>query len=340
MPSVQKCRDLATALAARALLHAGEGRFDEAWQDLLACHRLGRLVGRGATLIEALVGSAIDQVASRAESAFLERARPTAKQARAYLRDLQGLPPMAPLADKVDLGERFMFLDSVMLLRRHGPRFLEGLSATGPLKEPVPKEPDPKEQQALDAIDWDTILRTGNRWYDRMVAALRVQDRAAREKQLDRIEEDLKKLKQDVAANPVDVAKLFLGVEEPGKMASQKLGNVLIGLLMPAIRKVQNAYDRAEQVQRNQQVAFALAAYRGDHGRYPEKLDALAPQYLAQVPGDLFSGEPLIYRPGEDRYLFYSVGVNGQDDGGRWYDDDPPGDDPGVRMPLPELKWK
>jgi hypothetical protein len=34
------------------------------------------------------------------------------------------------------------------------------------------------------------------------------------------------------------------------------------------------------------------------------------------------------------------VGVNGKDEGGRWYDDVPPGDDPGVRMPLPELKRK
>jgi hypothetical protein len=38
--------------------------------------------------------------------------------------------------------------------------------------------------------------------------------------------------------------------------------------------------------------------------------------------------------------LFYSVGANGIDDGGRWLDDDPPGDDPGVRMPLSELKPK
>ena len=54
----------------------------------------------------------------------------------------------------------------------------------------------------------------------------------------------------------------------------------------------------------------------------------------------LFAGKPLIYRPSETGYLLYSVGVNGKDDEGRWYDDDPPGDDPSVRMPLPELKPK
>ncbi len=109
---------------------------------------------------------------------------------------------------------------------------------------------------------------------------------------------------------------------------------------MPATGKVQHAYDRDEQGQRNEQVAFALAAYRRDHGTYPAKLDDLAPKYLAAVPEDLFSGRALVYHPSEKGYLFYSVGVNGKDDGGRSYDDDPPGDDLPVSMPLPALKPK
>jgi hypothetical protein len=55
------------------------------------------------------------------------------------------------------------------------------------------------------------------------------------------------------------------------------------------------------------------------------------------VPNDLFSGKDLIYRRTPEGYLFYSVGANEKDDEGRWYDDDPKGDDPGVRMPLPPL---
>ena len=87
-------------------------------------------------------------------------------------------------------------------------------------------------------------------------------------------------------------------------------------------------------------MAFALAAYRADHGHYPEKLGELAPKYLAAVPDDLFSGKALIYRTEGKGYLLYSVGANGRDDGGRWIDDDPPGDDLRVRMPLPEPKAK
>ena len=137
--------------------------------------------------------------------------------------------------------------------------------------------------------------------------------------------------------NRPDSRRLLLA-DSLGKTKGKVIGGVLFCLLMPAARKMQNSYDRNEQIQRNLQVAFALAAYHRDHGDYPAKLGDLAPKYLPSVPDDVFSGKPLIYRPAEKGYLFYSVGTNGVDDGGRSADDDPKGDDLPVRMPLPELK--
>jgi hypothetical protein len=67
LPNVQRCRELAAALVCRAMLRVAEGKVDEALQDLLASHRLGRLVARGATLIELLVGLAIDQITNKAD---------------------------------------------------------------------------------------------------------------------------------------------------------------------------------------------------------------------------------------------------------------------------------
>jgi hypothetical protein len=332
LPSVGKCRELANALSARAMLRVAEGKADEAWQDLLACHRLGRLVARGATLIEALVGIAIDQIATQADLAYLERAGLTSGQARGRLKDLQGLPPLPPPADKIDLGERFVYLDCVQRFRRGGVGTLQELDGR------PGRKPTAVELWALGLIDWAPALREGNRWYDRLAAAMRLQGRAEREEALDKIEEELKALKKR-ATGPEDFAwRLALGKDLPDREAGKAIGEVLIGLLVPAARKVQGAYDRAEQVQRNLRVAFALAAYRADRGRYPARLDELAPGYLAAVPGDLFSGKPLVYRPSDKGYQFYSMGINGKDEGGRWYDDDPPGDDPGVRMPLPPLK--
>ena len=65
------------------------------------------------------------------------------------------------------------------------------------------------------------------------------------------------------------------------------------------------------------------------------KLADLTPTYLNQVPKDLFTGNDLIYRPDANGFLLYSVGVNGRDDGGRSYTDQPEGDDIVVRIPQP-----
>ena len=108
--------------------------------------------------------------------------------------------------------------------------------------------------------------------------------------------------------------------------------------MLPAVPQARSAEDGAAQMGRSLRVAFALAAYRSDHGGYPEALDQLLPKYSREIPDDLFSGKALIYRPSQDGYLLYSVGFNGKDDSGRWYDDEPAGDDPSIPMPPRAVK--
>ena len=329
LPGVQKCRELASALSCRAMLRINDGKFDDAWADILACHRLGRLMTQGATLIETLVGIAICQIASNATLTYLERADLTSKQALDRLKDLRGLPPLVPIADNIDVGERMMGLDALQNIRRNGAKGFASL-----IGEPSIVIPD--EKKALEVMDWVATMQTMNKWYDRMAAAMRLKDRAARLKAFEKIEEEFVKFK--TALSDEEKVKKLLKEKDAGKEIGKALGNVLMSLLSPAVHKVQIAHDRATQVQQNLHVAFAMAAYKKDAGRYPAKLADLAPKYLAAVPGDLFSGKALIYKPTEKGYLFYSVGPNGKDDGGRWYDDEPRGDDPRVKMPLPELK--
>ncbi len=335
LPNVQKNRELASTLCIRAMLRVNEGKMDETWQDLLACHRLARLLGRGACLIEYLVAVAIEQVASTATLAYLDRADLSAQQAIDRLKEMQSLSPMPSVADKIDLAERFMYLDCAQMLRRGGIGMLETLSGGSKVEKPTEEE-----LKGLTRIDWEPMLRDGNKWYDRMTAAGRAKTREEREKLFDQIDEDLKALKKE-GVGTENLAKLLSAKSgEPDKEVSRAIGKALIGLMLPATRKVQTSSDRCEQIQRNLQLAFALHAFQKDTGKYPAKLGELAPKYLATVPDDIFSGKPLIYRLEGKGYLLYSFGPNGKDDNGRWLDDDPPGDDPNVRMPLPELKKK
>jgi hypothetical protein len=65
-------------------------------------------------------------------------------------------------------------------------------------------------------------------------------------------------------------------------------------------------------------VACALERYWLAHGEYPQTLDVLAPQFIAQLPHDIINGQPLHYRRSDDgRFILYSVGWNETDDGGQ-----------------------
>jgi hypothetical protein len=139
-------------------------------------------------------------------------------------------------------------------------------------------------------------------------------------------------------AKPANIAQLLQGGQPPDRAVGKAIGHVLSGVLMPAVGRVQDAHDRIDQGRRNLHVAFALAAYRAEQGRFPAGLGELVPKYLAAMPDDLFSGKALVYRPSADGYVLYSVGVNEKDDGGRGPDDDRRGDDLAVVIPLPKLK--
>ena len=87
----------------------------------------------------------------------------------------------------------------------------------------------------------------------------------------------------------------------------------------------------------NINVAYALAEWKTKNGSYPKSLDQLVSAgLLKSAPIDHFDGKPLKYVRGDEGFLIYSIGQNGEDEGGRWYDDEPQGDDPRIRIPIPE----
>jgi len=76
-------------------------------------------------------------------------------------------------------------------------------------------------------------------------------------------------------------------------------------------------------------VGLALELYRAEKGEYPDSLDALAPEYLSEVPPDEFTGKPLQYVMNRDGFIVYSVGPNLSDDGGV----------PGVPNNVLDIPW-
>jgi hypothetical protein len=189
------------------------------------------------------------------------------------------------------------------------------------------------EGAILQAVDWDQLLKSANKWYDRIVEASRKADYLERSSEFKRFDKDLK---ETAAKNRGAGALLSLLGGKPA--ITQTMSDVLISLLIPAVTSVVAAEGRVTMQMQSLELAFVLAAWRSEHDSYPDSLDALAPKYVAKVPIDLFNGQPLKYERIADGYRFYSIGQNKKDDEGRSFDDNPRGDDLVVRMPVPAPK--
>ncbi|HIN95843.1 MAG TPA: hypothetical protein EYN03_09370, partial [Planctomycetes bacterium] len=111
LPGVSRYRDLARALSIRITMNISQGKIDEAIADSVTCHRLGRLVGQGWSLIDSLVGIAIDALACQADVLAAHYGKLPPEKIKAWREKLQGLTPLPSVVEKIDVGERFSYLD-------------------------------------------------------------------------------------------------------------------------------------------------------------------------------------------------------------------------------------
>src|SRR5205807_7871220 len=162
---------------------------------------------------------------------------------------------------------------AVMALDRRGPGYLDTLNGRsdgfglGPLGE-----------QIKGKINWDPALRVANGFYDGLVSTMRLKDRADRTKQLHALEAEIKKRKAELS-DPAKLTPALTGPDATDDSRGKVVGEMMMCLLLPAAQKLQAASERAEQIQRNLHVAFALGIYKSELGRYPKKLEELAPRY-------------------------------------------------------------
>ncbi|MHC4284367.1 MAG: hypothetical protein ACYSWZ_15550, partial [Planctomycetota bacterium] len=123
--------------------------------------------------------------------------------------------------------------------------------------------------------------------------------------------------------------------------------NVLLSILTPALyRAAEIGHRHRTNVEATISI-LALQRYKADKASFPDDLQQLITAgYLRQLPIDVFSGKPLVYRKTDESFILYSVGENFEDDGGkpdptrkgrpRLWDDD--GDS--IFWPVPKNKIK
>jgi hypothetical protein len=88
-------------------------------------------------------------------------------------------------------------------------------------------------------------------------------------------------------------------------------------MLMPPLVKAARRAFHCEAHREMTVTAIALKRYQLRHGRYPEHLHQLIPQFLRENPIDWMDGRRLRYRLEGESFALWSVGDNGIDNEGK-----------------------
>lgn len=92
------------------------------------------------------------------------------------------------------------------------------------------------------------------------------------------------------------------------------IGDILFEMQNSTATNISSRKSREDVEVTATQLLLAVKIYKIRHGKLPESLSELVPEYFPQVPVDDFSGKPFFYS--RDKKLIYSVGPGLKDLGG------------------------
>jgi hypothetical protein len=315
LPEMQSMRQAGRLLSLAARREAADGNAADAIRDIVRIQKMGRHAASEPILISALVGLALDRIALSTLADVLPQLRKADLPLldSAEVADLVG---SAPSIAKHFYGEEAFGLSVFADLAdgRMDVRNLSGLLANGspsPSNGPLAR---------LFFAPLSSLFRSF--FVSDDVAAYR---------------SNMKQY-QMLAANPPAWPELKKRADQIEKDMTTKNQGLITSLMTPALTAVLRS--RVQSLAQHEAATALVAATRQRlaAGGLPATLDELVPGQLPAVPRDPFATDtPLLLRRTDSDWTVYSVGPDGEDDGGpvRANVENPGGnDDIGLLMKL------
>jgi hypothetical protein len=325
---IRDSRQIARLAILKSALCLHDGNPEESWLWLRALLRFSRHLGNPGLYIDRFVGATSHAMVSRQLIVWAAHADVTADHltiALNELREIYGMTPANSLTWKTE------YLHEMKILSL--PEWVEAIS------------------------DYSGPMLDGYLFLNDEPDLCRVLMRHVYANHLSQC--DLPRWQRTMTADQ----QLFLttGKETPPLMDASLLEKFLNRSPLaqnsrPNLRFDLNATDQERVRQTAMELCLCVELFRRKHGEYPETLQELVPEFLAEVPRDLFGSGPAermlmtrrdIEEPAEEAdgnaaprtrpwLIIYSRGINGHDDGGRVERFE----DVGLRIPLPQPEAK
>jgi len=309
LPHLAGFRRIAFSLRWRARLLAEQGRYEDAFSGIKACYRLGRHVkGNKVVLIEQLVGIAIEAIAVENLRSILSEHQIDAAALATLQKDFEQIID-GEVFFMSFAGEKMFIYDEIQRCFTED-RFGGGhlyLTRIGQISS-IGDESVPSPQNIIIESIFTPRAWTG------AVKVLffhpnKQQTREATDRFYAYCETIAQKTPAQIRAEAIDVEKEYMKIIRD---------NVLLMILTPALERAAEMGHRHRTNVEATVGILALQRYKADKGSFPNDLQQLITAgYLRQLPVDVYSDKPLVYKKTDDSFILYSVGENFEDDGGK-----------------------
>jgi hypothetical protein len=303
LPDLADTRTLVRILTARFWMQLHEGDIGAAMLTIEQALAVSRIAAHQPILIHQLVGIASAAMAMQAVRDSLADAGWNLVALQRLQETISGvhLPPVS-LAIR---GERLVALDTVRVLYPNDEADIDRIARLaegrlGMIALVVGEEHRPR--------DWKATLRlTG------------VADRASIAAALDGYFQRAVEIAEVSGAASAHAARAHHEA-----MHGIGLRMLPMALVLPDLPRAIESRLQLEAISAGVVVSIALERYRRSHGKYPDQLQRLVPEFAIELPVDPYSGKTLGYQHrGDETYVLYAVGLDGEDNGGAAPDDQP-----------------
>ncbi len=302
VPHLAEFRRLAYSLRWRAHLSAEQGRYKDAFDDINVCYRLGRHLRGDTTLIEQLVGIAIEAIALRTTRDILSKYDIDSTALAELQKNLEQMTTNEDFTVSLK-AERLCMYDEIQRCfteDRFGGGHLH-LSPTGLTRLQVIA--GLSSGGWLDKKGWIYPLQVLFTHPDKQ------QSREMADRLYDYWEKICRKSPSQIHVEGIDIEKESMEIIKD---------NILLEILLPAFWKVNEISHRLVTDVRATLTIIAALRYNQDNSRLPDTLQELVTEgYLKKLPIDPHSDKPLVYKKTEAGFILYSVSTNFTDDGGK-----------------------
>ena len=305
LPNLWLFRSIARTLRFRVMFLAEHGQYQDAFTDMLSCYRLGQNIRGAKTLIEQLVGIAIEALSVRTVRDILANYEIESDVLAEFQRDCEKI-----IADENYVinfeAERLCLYDEIQRCFT-SDRFGKGHLYMPRIRQLSEVDIGYRIDDGFDEFLINTFMV--------FAQAPRLFGHPDRDETLaaaNKIYDNMERLSRKSAAQ-LHAEEQAIN-DEIDKVINH---NIFLSVVTPAVWRVIEISNRLPTEVGATLAMVAITRYKQDTGGYPEDLNELVTAgYISKLPIDSFSEKPLVYKRKGDDFILYSFGENCRDDGG------------------------